>query len=529
MNKLFGLFLLAAVFSSCRKEATLWYSDWILPVAGDTLDLGQLTNDSTLAVENGFYVLDLHRKIASVKPSEYIQLPDTSIEQKFAISFSTLTVPAGSSFVNSNEDHVFDLGETELKKARVKSGKIFLDVFSPVSTKTFFEIELPSVTFGSEVVKKILEVPPGTPSDPASNSLEIDLTGYIIDLTGSSGLSFNSLPSRLKVTSDPDGDQIVLSSTDSTRFVIRMEGIQMDYARGYFGNQKVSESFTFDSKFLKNQVTGMLDIPAMSLQLDFQNGIKVSAEATLKQLKNINTKNGNSVSLSSSALGNPFIVSSATGTWDNLQVSEKTLVFDGGNSNLEAFIENLGDQTQIDYELELNPWGNTSGGWDEFFPQSAFDVHLHAYMPLNIGMDNLVLSDTFPMAIEQDYSKTQVESGNLVIKAENAFPFQGDLVLQFYDANNQLIHTISGLNKVQSAVYGTLNSLDILSQKSELTVPFPEEMLLRLNEIKKVRVALTLNTPNPATGSTQVVSIPENAFFLIKIQANFKLENHLGE
>ncbi|MGV3631549.1 MAG: hypothetical protein ACO1O6_10085 [Bacteroidota bacterium] len=529
MNKLAVLFLLAVLFASCRKEATLWYSDWVLPVAGDTLDLGQLTNDSTLAVENGFYVLDLHRKIASVKPSEYIELPDTTIEQKFAINFATLNVPAGASFVNSNEDHVFDLDDMQLKKARVKSGKIFLDVYSPVQTKTFFEIELPSVTSASGVVKQTLEVPPGTEANPASNSLEIDLTGYLIDLTGSTGLAFNSLPSKLKVTSDPDGNAVVLHSTDSTRFVIRMQDIQMDYARGYFGNHKISESYTFDSKFLKNQVEGLLDLSAMDLQLDFENGIKVSAKANLKKLKNTNTDNGNSVELSNSIIGNAFVLQSATGNWDNLQPSEKTLAFDAGNSNLEAFIENLGDQTQIDYELELNPWGNTSGGWDEFFPQSALDVNLHAQMPLNLAMDDLVLSDTFALVIEQDYTKTQVQSGNLILKTENGFPFQGELELEFYDAAKQKIHSITDLQKIQSAAYGVANSLGTLTQKSELIVPFPEELLLRLNEIKQVRVVLTLNTPDPGTGDIQKVSIPEKAFFYIRINTNFKLENHLGE
>ena len=528
MNKLFGLLLLALGAVSCRKEATTWYSDWVLPVAGDTLDLSNLTNDSTLAIENGVYVLDMHRKIASIQPSEYIELPDTIIELKFAISFSSLNVPAGSSFVNSNEDHVFDLGDVELKKARVKSGRIYLDVYSPVPTRTFFEIELPSVTSGSEVVKKTLAVPPGTLQNPASNSLAIDLTGYLIDLTGSSGLAFNSLPSKLKVTSDSAGGAVELHSTDSTRFVIRMENIRMDYARGYFGQQKVSDSYTFDSKFLKNQLSGMLDIPAMSLQLDFKNSIKVSASANLKQLKNTNTENGNSVSLANSIIGNPFIIQSAAGNWDNLQPSVKTVSFDGGNSNLESFIENLGDQTLIDYEIQLNPWGNTSGGWDEFFPQSALDVEVHAQMPLNIGMNNLVISDTFDLAIEQDYTKTQVQSGNLVLKLENAFPFSGDLALEFYDVNDQSIHAITNLQQIPSGNYGATTSLGIPSQKSQLTVPFPEELLLRLNDIKKIRVSLTLNTPD-AMGNTQVVSIPEKAFFLVKIQTNFKLENHLGE
>ncbi|MCE3295096.1 MAG: hypothetical protein K0R65_810 [Crocinitomicaceae bacterium] len=529
MNKLFGLLLLALSFVSCRKEATLWYSDWVLPVAGDTLDLGNLTNDSTLAVENGIYVLDLHRKIASINLSEYIELPDTTIEQKFAISFSTLNVPAGSSFVNSNEDHVFDLDDMQLKQARVKSGRIILEVFSPVETTTFFEIELPSVTSGSEVVKKTLSVAPGTLSSPASNSMEIDLAGYVIDLRGSNGLEFNSLPSKLKVTSDPSGSAVVLHSTDSTRFIIRMENIRLDYARGYFGQQKIADNYVFDSKFLKNQVEGLLDLSAINLQLDFVNSIKVSAKANLKKLKNTNTDNGNSVELSNSVIGNPFIVQSASGNWDNLQATEKSLTFNSGNSNLESFVENLGDQTQIDYELELNPWGNTSGGWDEFFPQSALDVELHAQMPLNIGMDDLVLTDVFDFAVEQDYSKTRVQSGNLVLKIENAFPLQGDLELEFLDAAGQIIQSISNVEKIQSAAYGLTNSLGILSKKSELTVPFPEDLLLRLNDIKQIRAVLKLNTPDPVTGDSQQVSIPEKAFFYIRVQTNFKLENHLGE
>lgn len=529
MNKLLLLLFPVMLFFSCRKETTRWYSDWVLPVANDTLDLVKLTNDSTLAIENGVYVLDLHRTIASISPSEYIQLPDTVIGQKFAIGISVLTVPAGSSFLTSNEDLVFDMDEVELKKARVKSGSIFLEVFSPIETITFFEIELPSVTLDGQVIKKTLEVPAGTPANLASNSMEVDLSGYVIDLTGSSGTDYNSLPSKLKVTSDPEGEQVTITSADSTHFKIRMQDIRLDYGRGYFGHHLVNDSYTFDSKFLKNQLEGVLDLSAMSLQLDFENGIKTSGKVKLEQLKNTNTGTGSEVSLSHPVINNAFVLESATGSWGTLEPYEKSLVFDGGNSNLEGFIENLGDQTLIDYELELNPWGNTSGGWDEFFPNSSFDVRLHVQMPLNLSMDQLVLSDTFALDLDQQGSAVQLHSGNLVLKLENAFPFQGELELQFYDSANQQVYVIEGLDKIPSSTFGTLTSLNIFSSKSQLVVPFPEELLLRSGEIKKIRVLLRLNTPNPVSGNTEMVSIPEKAFFKIVMQASFKLENRIGE
>lgn len=529
MKLFFVSALILFTLFSCRKETTMWYSDWVLPLVNDTLDLQNLTNDSTLTIENGIYAIDLQRKIASIKPSEYIQIPDTLIEQKFAISISSLTVPAGTSFVNNNKDHIFDLGEVQLKKARVKTGKIYLEVFNPVPTITFFEIQLPSVSLNNQTISKILQVPAGTVSNPQSSTIEIDLASYEIDMTGTGGNNFNALRSILKVSSDPNGGPVVLNATDSTRFLIRMENIQLDYAQGYFGQHIYSNSYSFESAFLKNQVQGALDVPALNFQIDFQNGIKTSAKANLKKLNNINSENASQVNLTSPVIGNPFVVETATGSWNTLTSSFKQVNFDEGNSNLEAFIENLGETTEIEYEIELNPWGNISGGWDEFFPNSSFDITVHAQMPLNIALDHLVLSDTFTVDFVADPTKTHVESGNLHLKIENAFPFEGQLKLYFYDANDQLIYSINDINTIFSANSGTMTSFGILSRKSELTIPFPVELLDRLGEIKKIHTSMELNTPNPFSNVNEVISIPEKAFFKLKIQSSFKLENHIGQ
>jgi hypothetical protein len=529
MKNLFVLILVVFALFSCRKETTMWHSDWVLPLVNDTLDLQNLTNDSTLAIQNGKYILDLTREIAHIKPSEYVKIPDTLIEQKFSIGITSLNIPAGTSFVNNNKDHIFDLGETQLKQIRVKGGTITLEVFNPVETKTFFQINLPSVTKNNQPISRTVEVPAGSATNPSSASVEIDLASYMIDLTGSSGNSFNALQSSLLVSTDANGSSVILHSTDSTKFKINMQNIELDYARGYFGHINYSDSYTFESNFLKNQVSGILDIPNLTLDLDFENSIKVSAKANLMELNNINTENNNEVNLTHPIIGNPFVIETATGSWSSVVPSVKNIEFTAGNSNLEAFIENLGDKTDIAYAIELNPFGNISGGWDEFFPNSSFDVIVHAQMPLDIAMDKLTLSDTFAVNFTQDKAKTHIESGNLFLKIENTFPFEGKLKLHFYDENSNLIHTIDDINTIQSANYGSLNSLAILSQKSELTIALPQELVEKLNDVKKIRTSLELNTPNATTNLPEVISIPEKAFFKIKIQSSFKLENHIGE
>ncbi len=527
MKKLLYFSALIFTFFSCRKEATVWYSDWVVPIIQDSLDLKNLTNDSTLSIENGFYNVDLTRKIASIKPSEYVKIPDTIISQKFAIALPSLAVSPGTSFVTNNEDHIFDLDKIQLKKARIKKGKIFLEVFSPIETKTFFEIELPSVSANNVVIKKTLEVPPGSPAQLSSNKLEVDLSGSFIKMTGSNGVSFNSLPSKLRIFSDPNGSAVTVSSSDSTVFNLSMEGIELDYAQGYFGNYHFAESYTFVSEFLKNKVNGTIDLPAISLDLELTNGIKTSAKANLKKLNNINSNTSTSVLLSNSIIGNPFTVQGATGNWDNFTPSEKTISFDGSNSNLENFIENLGETTEIDYEIELNPWGNISGGWDEFFPTSAFDINLKMSLPLKVGLNNLILKDTFDVSFEQDYSKTQIESGSLVLKLENAFPLEGEIELFFLDADKSKIGEISDINKINSSVFGSMTSLGILSNKTELNVMLDEAILLKLNEIKYIFAQVKLNSPNAISNLSEQVSIPEKAFFRMKVQAAFNLENRI--
>jgi hypothetical protein len=518
------VFLLFSLFS-CRKEATSWFTDWQVPLINDTLDLKNLTNDSTFSIQNGFYQLNFKRRIASLSPSELIKVPDTLIKQKFAIALPALSIPPGTSFVNDNKDHIFNFNDAKLKKARIKSGKIKLEVFNPIATKTIFEIELPSVTLNNKSLKENVTLDAGTRSNPSNKTIELDLSGYWIQMTGSNGVSSNALQSRLKVMTDPNGASVNLTNLDSTEFKINIQNLQFDYAQGYFGQYSFSDVFNFSSKFLKNNVTGSLDLPSIQLKFNIENSIKVPSTATIFEVKNYNSKTNKTVNLSHPQIGNPFIIENPIGSWNTLIPYKKTLEFDELNSNLENFLENLGEETSLSYNLMINPWGNISGGWDEFFPTSKLDVYTEINMPLNIGMYDLVLSDTFNVSFNQNDNKTSIESGKLIFKIENGFPFEGEMGLLFLNENSELIKSYEDKNIIFSSKTGVLNSENVQTKHSQIEFNLPNEVLSQLNSIKKIIVKIKLNSINDTSLMNEMVNIPANAFVWIKVQSAFKLKN----
>jgi hypothetical protein len=231
------------------------------------------------------------------------------------------------------------------------------------------------------------------------------------------------------------------------------------------------------------------------------------------------------VALSSPQIGNPIYLDAATGSWNSLVQKTENLEFSPSNSNLEAYLENLGKTHSFGYKLELNPWGNASGGYNEIFPQSRLKVKIHAELPMSLKIDDLTLRDTFDIDLVQDKDKSHIESGDLVLNATNAFPFKGDVQLYLMTESGLVLHTVTGSTSLQSSLYGSLDATDGLRKmKSELHFLLTKEMIDDLDVVRKVCVRVKLDTPDPVTGNNQTISIPAGAFLAVKLKAMFRLK-----
>lgn len=525
MKNILYFFVLGIVLFSCRKKDTSWNSDWLAPIVNDTLSLNNLVNDSTINADlSTFYQVDLTRTIIDFGIEDFVGIPDTTVSQTFVSAVPSLSVPPGFSFVNQIEEHNFNVEDLQLKKIRVSKGTINLKVFNPLGTKAFFTVQLPGVTKNGIEFQQQYAAAAGSVSNPTIVTASLDISGYEIDLTGENGSQYNLLQSRLIVNSDPTGPTITVTNTQEFKIEAEFKGIEVDYARGYFGNMIISDTTNYYLEFLNNVASGSIDIPSPWIQLQVTNGMKVDTKATFTTLSNTNSS-GNTVSLNNFQIGTPINIDGATGSWGSLVNSVETLTFNGTNSNVENYLENLGKNHIIGYKLEMNPWGNTSGGWNEIFPNSRLKLKLKAQMPLAIGADGLTLRDTFDFDVTQDIEKSHVESGIIVLNASNAFPFSSNVKLYLMNEAGSVLFTVNGTSPITSSLYGSVDPKDgKMKMNSEVNFVLSASILEDLVLIKKVAVETEFNTPDPVSSTNQQVSIPAGAFLAVKLKAKLNLK-----
>lgn len=513
------------LFFSCRKEKASWNSDWVVPLVNDTLSLDNLVNDSTINADLGtFYQVDLSRTILDLGIEDIVSIPDTVIYHTFNMSVSSIDIPPGFSVVNEVEEHTIGSGSVQLKKIRVKNGSIVMTVYNPMGTKAYFTVQLPGVSKDGVEFEEQYVVDAGTSSNPSSETAVLDISGYDIDLRGVTGGSYNKLQSKLIIVTDPLGPTVTVTNSQIFRVDADFKNIKVDYARGYFGNLIVSDTSDYMVELFNSVASGSVDLPSPSIQFLITNGMKVDAKATITKVVNTNAQ-GNTVNLTNSQIGSPIYIDPASGSWSTLTNSTNAIVFNGSNSNIESYLENLGNTQTIGYKFELNPWGNTSGGWNEIFPTSRIKVKLNAQMPLAIGADGLTLKDTFNFDVEQDFEKSHVESGIFVLNATNAFPFSGTVKLYLMDDAGIVLNVISGSSEISSSLYGSIDPNDGKQKmSSEVNFILTEEIIKNLALIKNVAVETELNTPDPINSINQQVLIPVGAFIAVKLKAKLNLK-----
>lgn len=525
MKSILLLFAVSLVLIACKKENTVWNSDWSTPLINDTLSLVNLVNDSTLSEDAGYYHLNLNRTLFDLDINQLVKIPDTTISESFTIVFISFNAPPGYTFANNIEEHTVNIPDVQLKEITLKQGFIDVIVKNPIGTTTIFDVTLPGVTKDGQTFSETYSAPPGTMANPGITTETIDLSGYNLDLTGLSGNGSNTLRSQITIKTDPNGPSVLMTNQDSSKVNATFRGVEIYYARGYFGNQLLTDTVSYNIEQLNSYVSGMIDLPNTSLIFEVENGIKVPAEGNIKYATNTNAL-GSTVSLSSTQLNNIYSISSATGNWSSLTPSTKQIEFNSTNSNIEQYIENLGADHEVAYKFQLNPWGNVSGSYNELFPNSIFRVKVKADMPLKFAADQLTLRDTFDLNLNQDPEKTRVVEGTLILDVNNAFPISLETKLRFLGANDNLLYVVNGVGKIESGEFGTVDPANGLKVKSSsIEYLLPADMVENITSIKKVVIEAKVNTVNPTSGMVEQMPIPVNAFLKILLRSNFKTEN----
>jgi hypothetical protein len=162
--------------------------------------------------------------------------------------------------------------------------------------------------------------------------------------------------------------------------------------------------------------------------------------------------------------------------------------------------------------------GNLSGGNDFAWYGKGLRVLMNLNIPLSLIANNLTLSDTVPLNVNQDTTGTYVKSGNLYLIADNGFPFEAQV--QLYLLNDQLQVTDSLFAQNIAAAAPVDGNLKVTSpRRSILTVPASAELLNKVFKTKKVRIVTRFLTVPP----NQYLKIYSYYKFSLKMAADFVL------
>jgi hypothetical protein len=467
-----------------------------LPLAKGELKLSDLIADSLLAPgADGIYALDFTKNLTDFNLSSLVKIPDTSIRQSFAFPLSggPYQIPPGASILTLTQDEILRLNQVELRKIVGSGGQLQYTLRSYINGFLNFNYSIPGMSKDGNYFQVSAATEPGSPASPFVYQGTVDLAGYSIDLTGSTGYGFNKLTSNLNIaTSLTSSGNTPVYGNDSVSVELRFIQPEISYARGYFGQQ----TYQFDeSVSLNNGNTvpaGSIDLANAYCEMQLSNYVGADAIATLDPLISINTLNPSEVAMNFPPLQNDIQMTRAIDQQGQVIPTVLRYEMNATNSNITSFIGNLPDRIALSGSVTLNPLGDINAGNDFVYTNRTLDALLHLSIPLRLATNTLTLTDT--IRFDQKEAALKGE-GNLILKMWNKFPIGGRLRIALADGQYTEIEVIEN--------NGTFNgSITESPAYSEIIIPVHKDQLskfVRPNSLIIEALFITEEYPNKVT------------------------------
>lgn len=499
-----GILILAIAFlSGCKQDIgnAQWDVDVLAPVIKTKLTMADLVADSLLTANSeGALRLKIETPLIDLPLDSILKIPDTTIVTPIQFNFAVNGVPPGTQFPPLGDETQYELEDIALSRVVLRTGKLRLKVKSVLGTAVDFKYRIPGARLYGNVFEKNETVPAGAPNDTAIVEFNFDLSGYDIDLRGSSGSGFNTLHTIYVLTTAVDGDSVSVAAGQEFLVVeYSFLDIIPSYGSGYFGQYTTTAEDQNSRIDVLSRITeGQMFLDSVTIGLTMTNGVGADARFLLGGLSSINTRQNVTVDLAHEIIGNTILLTRAQDPNGNAQdviPSEVHFELNNGNSNIKQFIENLPDELGFTFNFELNPLGNVSSGNDFFYYDRPFQALMDIDIPLRTTLVNLTLVDTLDWDLSTTGFIESVNSGSFTLVADNGFPLEGMVELILLDSTSQKLDTLVVPSTIAAPPLD-MNNRVISPLQSRIMIPVPEKTTNVLPRTKKIRIQVRFNTPN---------------------------------
>lgn len=372
---------------------------------------------------------------------------DTSDEVTVTLSVRDVTVSSASAIfpaqnvVNDKSvNYLLDMGSVRLKKMKMASGFVKIEVFTSMPDSIFFSYSIPTAIKDGVPFKTDTKVPPAG----SSTTFIYDMTGYTMGLRGDPAINtdYNGLYNELVGSIKYTGRKIPLTLNDFINVKISLENAKPSYVEGYLGDTTININGSIPLNVFNNITGGTLQFESADVAVVVDNSFGVPGSASINSIVAHNGANSASATSSTTALGpgingNPPIVTSS-----------RVAV-----TNATALINILPKTVDYAGSLQINPSGAFN---DNQFAYSDYPVkaYLEFKMPLSLIADQLQLTDTIAISSAPQLNSA-LKKGKLNLIVDNGFPLDAEVQTYFLDGSGTLLDSLVSNQPIESALKGS--------------------------------------------------------------------------
>ncbi len=488
---LFIIFFLKACFK--EPQSPSWDTSVSAPLLKTSLGIHSLITDSLIHTDSASFVYLVYKNLLyQFAPDSLLKKPDTVSHVIYKIPFNAY-FPPGQEIINKSEEKVYSFGKSQISTILLKKGLLKFNVSNTLEEAIKLNYHIPSATKNGTSLKFAALIP-AAQNGGLNYTSTVDISGYKLNMKGASGLSTNTLNTHINAFINPSGDSTRITIHDKFQFTVQFEKLEMAFIKGFFEPVDINAKDATPVELFDLITSGSINFEQIQADILIENGYGVDLKLKINDISSYNERTQNEVALNAPILGQTINLIRATETGQKQKPVIPSYYFiDFSETNIKNMFENLPDKFYFDIEGQTNPMGNISGGNDFYYNGFGLNVFLNLNIPLSIKAHDLTLSENFDFSLNKNNSNSHITHGNFNLITDNGFPFDAEVQLYLYDADNTL-HDSLMFNNLIAAAPLNQNNIAESSTKSIIDVPIPPQKMEKLYETHTIRIQIKFNT-----------------------------------
>ena len=358
------------------------------------------------------------------------------------------------------------------------------------NTNTAITIKIPSLTKKSDDSEYTRSA---NITGENEETISIDLNDYNANLkndeTGTGNTNNKMVVNVNASLTYTAGD--IIDTDDNISYEVKFSSISYDVIEGDFKQEPFSLSSEsidlgdFFDNFSGDNVT--FDNTKMTINILNDYGFPIGIDLSSVEAISTNSSMNLNYTGTDPSLPNTIIIDGVTNFGDDEVISNITL--DNSNSNIDSLLES--NPTSIEFNLSgiSNPIDD--GIINENFYASSnngFEAEV------SIGFDKVNLIEEIDFNTDEDFEEFQ--NIKIVTSVENKIPLTGDLLLEFKNSANEIIHTESFIAFNAANLDPSSGQSDGVAVLSNFEINLNENEINSISNTEKINIKVTLQLPD---------------------------------